>query len=78
MIDGVHDVTVAYRGGEIPETELKFLNGSLPEEIHFYLDKYHLDEIFEPNQIDNKTLENWLNERWKSKEYFLEWYLNLN
>ena len=33
MIDGVLDVTVAYRGGEIPETELKFLNGTLPDEI---------------------------------------------
>lgn len=76
MIDSVHDVTVAYRNGEIPESELMFLNGALPDEIHFYLDTFHLSDIFKSEQQvdDNQELENWLNERWSHKERFLKWY----
>ena len=40
IIDCVQDVTIAYRGGKIPENESDFLFGNLPHEIHFYLDKF--------------------------------------
>lgn len=75
MIDSVHDITVAYRGGNIPEYELKFLNGQLPDEIHFYFDIYNINDIFSSNESNDLLLENWLNERWMKKENFLKWYL---
>ena len=75
MIDSVHDITVAYRGGNIPENELKFLNGQLPDEIHFYFDIYNINDILSDNESNDLLLENWLNERWMKKENFLKWYL---
>jgi hypothetical protein len=64
-LDCVHDVTVAYKGA-IPENELRFLNGKLPTEIHFYIDKFSTSEVSQPG------IEAWLNERWLVKEDFLQ------
>jgi len=75
MIDCVHDITVAYRGGEIPENELKFLNGLLPNEIHFYIDVFELNEIIEKDKPSDLCLEKWLGARWKIKEEFLTRYV---
>ena len=80
MIDAVHDVTVAYRGGQIPENEIDFLNGKLPDEIHFYVRKFGLDEILDSNNnkaeglifLTDQTLEEWLKQRWRIKENFLK------
>lgn len=79
MIDCVHDVTVAYRGGEIPENELKFLNGALPDEIHFYFDMFDLNEVLGEHMTqEDSNLEKWLNQRWRSKEQFLKWFVQVN
>lgn len=75
QIDSIDDVTVAYRGGKIPENETDFLNGNLPEEIHFYLDRFGCENILSnknPDEDDAKCIENWLNQRWKQKESFLQ------
>lgn len=75
MIDSIHDVTIGYCGESIPETELKFLNGCLPEEIHFYIDKFDSNKIInEGNDEDaNKVvLEKWIADRWNVKETFLK------
>lgn len=44
-IDCIQDVTIAYNGGKVPESEFDFLKGHLPREIHFYVDKFSLKEI---------------------------------
>ena len=79
MIDCIHDVTVAYRGGEIPENELKFVSGALPDEIHFYIDVFEMEQIFEnKDKLSNdECLEKWLGARWKTKEEFLIKYVNI-
>lgn len=64
MLGCVHDVTVAYRG-TYPTNEKKFLMGELPEEIHFYIDKFSVAEV---NAVGK---EKWLNDRWKLKEQVL-------
>ena len=76
MIDCVQDVTVGYRGGKKPENESDFLFGNLPNEIHFYVDKFQAsDLLIETSQSKGKStdliLEEWLTERWLRKEYFL-------
>lgn len=79
----IQDITIAYRGGIIPENEIDFLNGNLPHEIHFYIDKFDCDAILKnvdlsedgDNSKRNKALEDWLNERWTKKEAFLKKYL---
>ncbi len=76
MIDCVQDVTVGYRGGKIPENESDFLFGNLPNEIHFYVDKFDSNLLMETNDSNesskNECLEKWLNERWLRKEAFLK------
>ena len=79
-------MTVAYRGGKIPERELDFLNGNLPDEIHFYTDKFESNSLFQRvdinenlndmsedlNENKKKILEEWVNQRWIIKEEFLK------
>lgn len=64
MLDCVHDVTVAYRGA-FPDNEMRFLMGKLPEEIHFYIDKFSVAEVISGGK------EAWLTNRWRLKEDFL-------
>ena len=79
QIDCVQDVTVAYRGGFIPESEKDFITGKLPHEIHFYIERFDAKSLLNNNEDDseegqvqrNKLLESWLNERWRKKEKFL-------
>ena len=77
MIDCVQDVTVAYRGGQIPENELKFIKGHLPDEIHFFIESFSCEQIAahsggELTTSADKNLENWLVDRWSKKEAFLQ------
>ena len=44
-LDCIQDVSVAYRGGTIPENEAHFLNGQLPNEIHFFIDTFQIKSI---------------------------------
>ena len=80
LIDCVQDVTVAYRGGKMPENESDFLFGNLPDEIHFYVEKFNsnlkIEQKAKEINVDENTtkrkLENWLIERWNKKEVFLK------
>ena len=79
-------VTVAYRGGKMPVTELDFLKGNLPHEIHFYTDKFDSNSLFKTIDINEnvndlstdltenkkKILEEWVHQRWTVKEEFLK------
>lgn len=72
----VQDVTVAYRGEHLPVTELDFLSGKLPKEIHFYLDTIETNHIIQDptatsSEEKDKCLEKWLMDRWALKEKFL-------
>ncbi len=73
QIDCIQDVTVAYKGGNIPETEKDFISAKLPEEIHFFIDKFDCKALFDETEGENRNekIENWLNERWRKKEEFL-------
>ncbi len=68
MVNCVQDVTVAYKGGAIPQTELLFLQGNSPDEIHFYVDKFRVDEVLAGG---DRTEAVWLTERWQKKEAVL-------
>lgn len=74
QIDCIHDVTVGYRGGKMPERETDFLAGNMPNEIHFYIDKFSCEKIFENKNDKSKSeiLEEWICDRWKKKEEFLK------
>lgn len=51
-IDCIEDVTVAYNGGQVPESEFDFLKGRLPREIHFYVDRFQLKDVLaEPKEL---------------------------
>ena len=84
MIDCVQDVTVAYRGGHVPENELKFVKGHLPDEIHFFLESFGCEQIAAHSgpatlsQIADKYLESWLLDRWSKKEDFLKLFYASN
>lgn len=74
MIDSVHDVTVGYTG-DYPFSEVDFVTGKIPEEIHFFIDKYKIDEIMDVTKTDEEnkeTLNNWLYKRWNAKEILLK------
>jgi hypothetical protein len=52
----------------------EFLSGCVPDEIHFYVSRFSLNEI--ENNEENTQLESlkiWLNKRWLLKESFLKW-----
>lgn len=75
MIDSIHDVTIGYCGETIPETELQFLNGSLPDEIHFYIDKFDSNQVVNGSgdeAANKEMLEKWIADRWNVKETFLK------
>lgn len=74
QIDCVHDVTVGYRGGKMPERETDFLAGNLPKEIHFFIDKFSCEQIFEGknDKTNSEILEDWICDRWKKKEESLK------
>ncbi|RMZ92838.1 lysocardiolipin acyltransferase 1 [Brachionus plicatilis] len=74
QIDCIHDVTVGYRGGKMPERETDFLAGNMPNEIHFFIDKFSCEKIFEDKneKTNGEILEEWICDRWQKKEEFLK------
>ncbi|CAD6193829.1 unnamed protein product [Caenorhabditis auriculariae] len=69
----VYDVSVAYRG-EVIDTEAKLVkNGNFPEEVHFDLKRYSVEEIDEDVSV-------WLQKLWSKKEEKLKRFYqgNLN
>ena len=63
------------------------MNGNLPNEIHFYTEKFDSNSLFKKIDINEnvndlsqdlsenkkKVLEEWVNQRWIKKEEFLKW-----
>lgn len=47
---------MAYHGGRMPESEFGFLKGDLPNEIHFYVDKFLLDDVLKEVQKSNGNI----------------------
>jgi len=76
LISNINDVTVAYKASKIPENELDFLKGHIPEEIHFFIDSFSSDDFKINGLVEKNLLEKWLNERWLEKELFLQKYFN--
>jgi len=77
ILDCVQDVTIGYKGEGncIPQTELDFVSGTLPEEMHFYIDRFSIDDVTNSSKDESKdkeVLANWVNARWKHKEAFLK------
>ena len=77
MIDSIDDVTIGYVGDtKIPDTEIEFLSGCVPDEIHFFIRRYSIDQMINESDdeaLRNKSLENWLNKVWDAKNSFLKW-----
>lgn len=62
-LDAVYDITIAYPDN-LPKTELDFVNGVMPHEIHFHIKNYDNQDL--PD--DDEELSQWCRERWKEKE----------
>lgn len=82
MLARIDDVTVGYRSGKIPESELDFALGNLAREIHFYFDSFDSDKLIDGNnnnqgieddgqEANARCLETWLKDRWRIKEDML-------
>lgn len=66
-LQSVVDITVAYTGN-IPQNERDIAAGRWPDEIHFDVKMFSVDEL--PIN-DEHQMEYWLQERWKVKEDIL-------
>ena len=91
FIDGglhsVYDVTIAYPD-EIPEKEKDLVEGKIPQQVHFHIKRYILDDTVIEFLIKTSWpfcrhsaqslpttfigLEKWLQELWREKDVFLQ------
>ena len=62
-LDAVYDVTIAYPDN-IAQTEVEFIKGVIPHEIHFHIRNYEAEDL----PLENDQLSAWLQDRWKEKE----------
>jgi lysocardiolipin and lysophospholipid acyltransferase len=68
-LDSIVDITIAYPD-VLPKTEIDFIKGRIPREIHYYIEHHSLK-----NLPDNEEgLAQWLQERWKEKEERLKYF----
>lgn len=71
QIDAIYDVTIAYPKS-ILQNELGMVTGAVPEEIHFNIRRYPLQQLAqEVDLTSEEEISNWCNERWKEKEQSL-------
>ncbi|XP_014249729.1 lysocardiolipin acyltransferase 1-like isoform X3 [Cimex lectularius] len=63
QLDAVYDLSVAYPG-TLPETEFDVLRGYFPEQVHFNIRRYPIDQL----PVDDEELKHWLSNIWKDKE----------
>ena len=68
-LDSIIDITIAYPD-VLPKTEIEFLKGKIPREIHFYIERFPLKDI--PESEEGLAL--WCQERWKIKEKRLKFF----
>ena len=62
-LDAVYDVTIAYPDN-LPKTEVDFVNGVMPHEVHFHIKNYNNKDL--PD--DDEELAHWCQEKWQEKE----------
>ena len=62
--DAIYDVTVGYSKNYCFEELDVLLRGRVPDEIHFHIKRYSVDELPQDSQV----LEEWCCKRWKDKE----------
>ncbi|XP_076635235.1 lysocardiolipin acyltransferase 1 isoform X2 [Colletes latitarsis] len=66
-VDAVYDLTIAYPD-YIPQSELDFIKGKLPNEVHFHIKRIPSSDM----PTHDLTLRQWLEERWFDKEEVLK------
>ena len=62
-IDAIYDVTVGYSENYCFE-ELDIIKGKIPDEIHFHIQRFSIDEL----PVDSQGLDHWCSKRWSEKE----------
>ena len=62
-LDAVYDVTVGYSENYCFE-ELDVIKGKIPEEIHFHIQRFSVDEL----PYDSQGLDEWCCKQWSEKE----------
>lgn len=74
QLDAIYDITLGY-SDNIPQTEYDVLCGVFPQKVHFHVRRYPVNVL----PADEKSAEQWLQEKWKIKEQLLvEFYKNEN
>lgn len=68
-LDSIVDITVGYPD-QIPLTEVHFLLGTIPREVHYYVERFAIEDLPETE----KGLEEWCREQWRVKEERLRYF----
>ncbi|KRZ60038.1 Lysocardiolipin acyltransferase 1 [Trichinella nativa] len=74
-LDTIYDVTVAYPDN-LAESETDFVKGNSPEEIHYHIKRYDVQEPWFPR--DQKSMIKWVYRLWEEKEQRLMEYFAPN
>ncbi|KAL1229316.1 Lysocardiolipin acyltransferase [Trichinella pseudospiralis] len=74
-LDSIYDVTVAYPD-HLAESETDFVKGHSPEEVHYHIKRYDVNEPCFPR--DQKSLAKWVYGLWEEKEQRLAEYFSPN
>ncbi|KRY16718.1 Lysocardiolipin acyltransferase 1, partial [Trichinella patagoniensis] len=74
-LDTIYDVTVAYPDN-LAESETDFVKGNSPEEIHYHIKRYDVQEPCFPR--DQKSMIKWVYRLWEEKEQRLMEYFSPN
>ncbi|KRZ70682.1 Lysocardiolipin acyltransferase 1 [Trichinella papuae] len=74
-LDSIYDVTVAYPD-HLAESETDFVKGNSPEEVHYHIKRYDVNEPCFPR--DQKSLAKWVYGLWEEKEQRLADYFSPN
>ena len=62
-LEAVYDITIGFPDA-LPKTEVHFLNGVIPSEIHYYIKEYTIDSL----PSEDEALVSWCAQRWAEKE----------
>lgn len=68
-LDSIVDITVGYPD-QIPLTEVHFLLGTIPREVHYYVERFAVADL--PNT--EAGLAEWCREQWRVKEERLRYF----
>ena len=71
-LDAIYDITIGYPD-VLTKTEVEFIRGCMPREVHFYTREYKLQDL----PSGDEALAEWCRERWREKEERLrDFYAN--